>query len=80
MRTANSFLPLLRPFIIKLVNVNANANTISDLVPFLMQGIDTPVHKTFDDGHLRLLELLLCITTRSVGKVDGVADLDVIGQ
>ena len=45
-----------------------------------VDGIDRPVNETFDDGHLRLLELLLCITTGSVREVDCVADLDVIGQ
>ena len=37
-----------------------------------------PVNETLNDGHLRLLELLLGITAGGVGKVDGVADLYVI--
>ena len=37
-----------------------------------------PVNQSLDDRHLRLLELLLGITAGGVGKVDGVADLDVI--
>ena len=40
----------------------------------------SPVNETLNDGHLRLLELLLGITTGGVGEVDGVADLDVVGQ
>ena len=41
---------------------------------------DTPVDQTLNDGHLRLLELLLGITAGGVGEVDGVADLDVVGE
>ena len=42
--------------------------------------IYTPVDQPLNDGHLRLLELLLGVTASSVGEVDGMADLDVIGQ
>lgn len=41
---------------------------------------NVPVHKTLNNGHLCLLELLLSITTGGVGEVDGVTDLDVIGE
>ena len=41
---------------------------------------DAPVHQSFNDRHMRLLELLLGVTASSVGEVDGMADLDVIGQ
>lgn len=46
----------------------------------MLRRIGVPVNETLDDGHLCLLELLLCITTRCVGEVNCVADLDVIGQ
>lgn len=39
-----------------------------------------PVHQSFDDGHLGLLELLLGVTASSMGKIDGMADLNVVGQ
>ena len=39
-----------------------------------------PVNQSLNDGHLRLLELLLGVTAGGVGKVDGMADLDVVGQ
>ena len=39
-----------------------------------------PVNQSLNDGHLCLLELLLGITSSSVGKVDGVADLNVVGK
>lgn len=42
--------------------------------------IYAPVHQSLNDGHLRLLELLLGVTASSVGKVDRMAELDVIGQ
>lgn len=41
---------------------------------------DAPVDQTLNDGHLRLLELLLGITAGGVGEVYGVADLDVVGE
>jgi hypothetical protein len=39
-----------------------------------------PVDETLDNRHLSLLELLLGVTTSSVGQVDGMSDLDVIGE
>ena len=39
-----------------------------------------PVNQSLNDGHLRLLELLLGITTGGGGEVDGVADLDVVRE
>lgn len=42
--------------------------------------IGIPVNETLDDGHLCLLELLLCITASSVREVDRMADLNVVGQ
>ena len=76
MRTAKSFLPLLRPFIIKLYThpylfVDAVVNP---------RVINAPVNQSLNDGHLRLLELLLGITASGVGEVDSVASLDVVGQ
>ena len=68
-----SFLPLLRPFIIKLPKRSA-------CILCLRSERDVPVDETLDDGHLRLLELLLGITASGVGKVDSVTDLDVVGQ
>ena len=40
----------------------------------------TPVHQSLHDRHLSLLELLLSVTSSGVGKVDGVTDLDVVGE
>ena len=71
MRTARSFFPLLRPFIIKLFLVDQR-------LPHLTEFIIVPVDQAFDDRHLSLLELLLGITASSVGKVNGVTDLDII--
>ena len=42
--------------------------------------INAPVNKSLNNGHLSLFELLLGISASSVGEVDGMADLDVIGQ
>ena len=39
-----------------------------------------PVDQTLDNGHLRLLELLLGVTASSVWEVDRMADLDVVGE
>lgn len=78
MRTAKSFLPLLRPFIIRLVD--ATKSNTPQIFPVMLRRIGVPVNETLDDGHLCLLELLLCITTRCVGEVNCVADLDVICQ
>lgn len=40
----------------------------------------TPVDQSLNNGHLGLLELLLRVSSSGVGKVDGMADLDVICQ
>ena len=45
-----------------------------------MASYHAPVDQSLDNRHLRLLELLLRITAGSVGEVDGVADLDVVGE
>jgi len=74
MRTVRSFLPLLRPFIIKLEG------------EILMRQIreayseHLPVNQTLDDRHLCLLELLLGISAGSVRQVNGMANLDVISK
>jgi len=77
MRTAMSFLPLLRPFIIKLHSHNNTFNTM-----FWASEWDqwAPVNQPLNNGHLRLLELLLGITSGGVRQVDSMADLDVIRQ
>ncbi len=75
MRTAKSFLPLLRPFIIKLTRQPVHSR------PSAQQKVGcVPVNQALNDGHLRLLELLLGITASGVGEVDGVTDLDVVGE
>lgn len=38
------------------------------------------VDETLDDRHASLGELLLGITAGSVGNVDGVVDVDVVGE
>lgn len=43
-------------------------------------GWNTPVDETLDNGHLRLLKLLLSITAGGVGDEDGMADLDVVRE
>lgn len=73
MRTAISFLPLLRPFIIKL-EPNFQRLRLRDSI------FDAPVNQSLDDGHLCLLELLLGITASSVGQVDSMADLDIVRE
>lgn len=74
MRTAISFLPLLRPFIIKL---HAIEMYLAHLRRVLYRA-DAPIHQAFDDGHLRLLELLLRVTAGRVREVDGMTDLYVV--
>ena len=37
-----------------------------------------PVHQSFNNGHLGLLELFLCITTSGVREIDGMVDLNVV--
>ncbi len=76
MRQDKSFLPLLRPFIIKLyihphLFVLARVNR---------RVTNAPVNQSLNDRHLRLLELLLSITASGVGEVDGVANLNVGGE
>lgn len=39
-----------------------------------------PVHKPFNDGHLSLLELFFGVSTSSMGKINCMADLNVICQ
>ena len=79
MRTARSFLPLLRPFIIMLLSQWHAARTVSTS-PYRKQIVSAPVNQPLDNGHLSLLELLLGVTAGSVWKVDGMADLDVVGE
>lgn len=73
MRTAMSFLPLLRPFIIKLWPKFQRLHLRGRI-------FGAPVNQSLDDRHLCLLELLLGITTSSVGQVDSMADLDVVRE
>ena len=75
MRTARSFLPLLRPFIIKLFR-----SSISHLLFPSSSSGNAPVDQSLDNGHLGLLELLLGVTTSGVGEVDSMADLNVVGK
>ena len=39
-----------------------------------------PVHEAFNYGHLSLLELLFGVSTSGMGKINGMADLNVICQ
>ena len=39
-----------------------------------------PVHEPFNYGHLSLLELFFGVSTGSMGKIDRMADLNVICQ
>ena len=42
--------------------------------------IYTPVDQPLNDGHLRLLELLLGVTASSVGEVYRMTDLNVVRE
>ena len=55
-------------------------NTQSLILFIIGLVLNAPVDQSLDNGHLSLLELLLGVTASSVGEVDGMADLDVIGQ
>ena len=72
MRTAKSFLPLLRPFIIRLKEYTVRPSEAIGVY-------DIPVHKAFNNRHLCLLELLLGITASGMGKINCVTNLDVVG-
>ena len=74
-RRARSFLPLLRPFIMRLITHGTRLTRLPSWYGFYRPA---PVHQSLDDGHLGLLELLLGITTGSVREVDGVMDLDIV--
>lgn len=41
---------------------------------------DSRVDETLDNGHAALGELLLGVTASSVGNVDGMVDVDVVGE
>ena len=73
MRTAKSFLPLLRPFIIRLLRAGSSMYAHKS-----HSKENAPVYQTLNNRHLRLLELLLGKTACSVGQVDGMADLNVV--
>jgi hypothetical protein len=74
MRTARSFFPLFRPFIIRLkVHGHGQCNLRHDI-------INLPVHEPFNYGHLSLLELFFGVSASGMGKVNGMADLNVICQ
>jgi hypothetical protein len=75
MRTAISFLPLLRPFIIRLHASSAQGVQVAALG----RG-SVPVDEALDDRHLRLLELALRVAAGGVREVDGMADLDVVRE
>src|SRR6266545_6229720 len=72
-RTVRSFLPLLRPFIIKL-----KGKIMRHFRAVYSEHL--PVNQTFDDRHLGLLELLLGISAGSVRQVNSMANLDVISK
>lgn len=44
------------------------------------QSTNSRVNETLNNGHTSLGELLLGVTASSVGNVDGVVDVDVVGQ
>ena len=71
-RTAMSFLPLFRPFIMSLY--------VSLVAICERARIDVRVDQSLDDRHSSLGELLLGISAGSVGDVDGVVDVDVVGE
>jgi hypothetical protein len=75
MRTAINFLPLLRPFIIRLHASSAQGVQVAALG----RG-SVPVDEALDDRHLRLLELALRVAAGGVREVDGMADLDVVRE
>lgn len=76
MRTAKSFFPLLRPFIIRL-NENHRLNIKCEAG---QSNCDSaPIYQSLNNRHLRLLKLLLSITASSMRKIDSVADLNVVG-
>ena len=67
--------------VVAAVHHHANQTSqFSSLPPTTFPLRDAPVDQTLNNRHLRLLELLLGITASGVGKVDGVTDLDVIGE
>jgi hypothetical protein len=39
-----------------------------------------PVYKAFNDGHLSLLELLFSVSTGGMGKINSMADLNIVCQ
>ena len=73
MRRVKSFLPLLRPFIIRL-SISVSRMLYRHNVHY------APVHQSLDDGHLCLLKLLLGITACRVRQVDSMTNLNVICQ
>lgn len=74
-RRARSFLPLLRPFIMRLI---ANKTQLTRLSSWHVARGFVPVHQSLNNRHLGLLKLLLGITTSGVREIDGVVDLDVV--
>ena len=71
-RRARSFLPLLRPFIMRLAEDEDNKHN------YLRGMVSIPVNQSFDNRHLSLLKLLFGVTAGGVGEVDGMMDLDVV--
>jgi hypothetical protein len=75
MRTARSFLPLLRPFIIKLCTESCRFQN-----DWILDRHIAPIYQSLDNGHLGFLELFLSITAGRVWEIDSMADLDVVSQ
>ena len=74
-RRARSFLPLLRPFIMRLIT---NWTRSTRLLPWHDFHSTVPVHQSLNNRHLSLFELFLGVTTGGVREVYGMMDLDVV--
>ena len=74
-RRARSFLPLLRPFIMRLIR---NGTQLTRLSSWHVVCGPIPVYQSLNNRHLGFLELFLGITASGVREVNGMVDLDVV--
>ena len=69
-----------KKFLAVIATLHHETESAQSMEPSLRYYHKLPVHKPFNYGHLSLLELLFGVSTSSMGKINGMAYLNVICQ
>ncbi len=69
-----------KKFLAVIATLHHQTKSAQSMQPSLRHYHNLPVHKPFDYGHLSLLELFFGVSTSGMGKINGMANLNVICQ